>query len=137
LASKKQDVDDVINLCSKLSAYEELKVAVETIAKATAIAASTFSVGAALFGPVGLVVGGVVGGVLAWKNSKSFRPLHQILMDLLPPQKLKLYREIKRKVLRSLTWKNAEHLLTIVKERVELRKMVISTLVIFLAVYGD
>uniref|UniRef100_A0A3Q2EH68 Uncharacterized protein n=1 Tax=Cyprinodon variegatus TaxID=28743 RepID=A0A3Q2EH68_CYPVA len=77
---------------------------------------------------------GVVGGLLGWKNSKSFRPLHKILGDLSWKQKKKLFVRIMKNVLRSLTWKNKEHLVTIVKASTMLVEMVLCILVSFITV---
>ncbi|XP_053174766.1 protein C19orf12 homolog [Scomber japonicus] len=121
-------MDDVMRLCCKLSAHEQIKVAVKNSTKGAMVAGGTAFVGGLLAGPPGIAVGGAVGGLLgSWLTSGQFRPLPQILMELPPAQQQKLYDEVKA-VLGNLDWTDAAQLITLVMGNATLQQQVIAAL---------
>ena len=68
----------------------DLNVTVTETLKGTSIVATTTLVGALAFGPIGLAVGGAVGGVAAYATSKPFKPLYQVLNDMNEQQREEL-----------------------------------------------
>lgn len=121
-------VDDVMRLCCELSAHEQIKVAVKNSTKGAIVAGGTAFVGGLLAGPPGIAFGGAVGGLLgSWMTSGQFRPLPQILMELPPAQKDKLYQDVSA-VLLSLDWTDAAQLIALVMGNATLQQQVMAAL---------
>lgn len=121
-------VDDVMRLCCEISGQEQIKVAVKSAAQGAAMAGSAAFVGGMLAGPPGLAVGGVMGSVFAsWWASGKFRPLPQILLELPPQQKKKLYNDVMA-VLGNLDWTDAAQLIALVMSSSSLQQQVTATL---------
>ena len=68
----------------------DLNVTVTETLKGTSIVATTTLVGALAFGPIGLAVGGAVGGIAAYATSKPFKPVCQVLNDMNEQQREEL-----------------------------------------------
>lgn len=121
-------MDDIMRLCSELSAHDQIKVAVKNSTKGAAVAGGAAFVGGLLGGPAGIAVGGAVGGLLgSWMTSGQFRPLPEILMELPPNQKQKLYNDIVG-VLGNLDWTDAAQLLALVMGNATLQQQVTAAL---------
>ena len=60
----------------------DLKVTVTETLKGTAITATATLVGGLALGPVGLAVGGAIGGAAAYATSKPYKPIYQVLNDM-------------------------------------------------------
>ncbi|XP_047435712.1 protein C19orf12 homolog isoform X2 [Mugil cephalus] len=126
-------MDDVMRLCCELSTHNEVKVAVKNSAKGAAVAGGSAFVGGLLGGPPGIAVGGVVGGFLgSWLTSGQFRPLPQILMELPPAEKQKLYRDITA-VLGNLDWTDVAQLIALVMGNATLQQQVTAALLNYVA----
>uniref|UniRef100_A0AAV2LMR4 CS012 protein n=1 Tax=Knipowitschia caucasica TaxID=637954 RepID=A0AAV2LMR4_KNICA len=81
-------------------------------------------VGGLLAGPPGIAVGGAVGGLLgSWMTSGQFRPLPQILMELPPAQRDRLYQDVVA-VLSNLDWTDAAQLIALVMGNATLQQQV-------------
>lgn len=77
--------------------------------------------------------GGAVGGLLgSWLTSGQFRPLPQILMELPPAQKEKLYSDVIN-VLGSLDWMDAAQLIALVMGNATLQQQVTAALLNYIA----
>lgn len=75
------------------------------------------------------VSGGAVGGLLgSWLTSGTFQPLPQILMQLPPAQRQKLYDDIVA-VLGNLDWMDAAQLVALVMGNVSLQQQVTAALI--------
>ncbi|KAI5630244.1 protein C19orf12-like [Silurus asotus] len=110
-----QKMNDVMQMCCEVSASWKMKAAVKSSLKGGAVTGGTAVVGGLLLGPAGFVVGGAVGGLLgAWMTSGQFNPVPQILMELPPQEKQKLFSEISL-ILSSLDWKDVTQLMFLVK----------------------
>ncbi|KAJ8417714.1 hypothetical protein AAFF_G00225570 [Aldrovandia affinis] len=82
-----------------------------------------------LGGPPGIAVGGAVGGLLGcWMTSGEFLPLPQILMELPPKDKQKLYNEI-MVVLGSIDWTDVAQLTALVMGNAMLKQQVTAALI--------
>ena len=68
----------------------DLKVAVTETLKGTSIVITTTLVGAIAFGPIGLAIGGAVGGIAAYATSKHFKPVYQVLNSMKEQQRQEL-----------------------------------------------
>lgn len=74
------------------------------------------------------VSGGAVGGLLgSWLTSGTFRPLPQILMELPPTQRQKLYDDIVA-VLGNLDWMDVAQLIALVMGNATLQQQVTAAL---------
>ncbi|XP_059207851.1 protein C19orf12 homolog [Centropristis striata] len=121
-------MDDVMRLCCEISAHDQIKVAVKNSTKGAMVAGGTAFVGGLLGGPPGIAVGGAVGGLLgSWLTSGQFRPLPQILMELPPAQRQKLYNDIEA-VLSNLDWMDAAQLIALVMGNATLQQQVTAAL---------
>ncbi|XP_069463178.1 protein C19orf12 homolog [Ambystoma mexicanum] len=77
----------------------------------------------------GSQLGGAVGGVFgAWMSSGQFQPLPQIIMELPPCQKERLYDEVSN-IISRLDWTDATELILIVMGNSSLKQMVAAALV--------
>ncbi|XP_072321179.1 protein C19orf12 homolog [Eucyclogobius newberryi] len=121
-------IDDVMRLCCELSAHEQIKVAVKNCTTGALLAGGSAFVGGMLAGPPGLAVGGAMGGLLGtWLTSGQFRPLPQILMELPPAQKERLYQDVAA-VLSNLDWTDAAQLIALVMGNASLQQQVTAAL---------
>lgn len=121
-------IDDVVQLCCKLSAHDQIKVAVKNSTKGALVAGATAFAGGLMAGPPGIAVGGAVGGLLgSWMTSGQFRPLPQILMELPDNQKEKLYQDVAA-VLYNLDWTDAAQLIALVMGNATLQQQVTAAL---------
>lgn len=121
-------MDDVVHLCCEISAHDQIKVAVKNSTKGALVAGGTAMLGALLMGPLGIAVGGVVGGLLGfWMTSGQFRPLPQILKKLPPTERKKLYNDIVA-VLGNLIWTDAAQLVSLVMGNTTLHQQVTAAL---------
>ncbi|CAL9701275.1 unnamed protein product [Knipowitschia caucasica] len=117
-------IDDVMRLCCELSAHDQIKVAVKNSTKGALMAGGSAFVGGLLAGPPGIAVGGAVGGLLgSWMTSGQFRPLPQILMELPPAQRDRLYQDVVA-VLSNLDWTDAAQLIALVMGNATLQQQV-------------
>ena len=71
-------------------ANQDLKVTVREVAKGTGITAASTVVGGLLLGPVGLAVGGAVGGLLGYAASNNYKPIGQVLREMNDGEKKRL-----------------------------------------------
>lgn len=75
----------------------------------------------------GSSLGGAVGW---WMTSGTFRPLHQIIIEMPPQQKMKLYSEVTA-VLGKLDWVDLAQLIFLVMGNSSLQMRVLTTLISF------
>lgn len=76
-------------------------------------------------------LGATIGGALGWwMTSDKFQPLHQILIELPPCQKKKLYNDVMT-VLGKLDWIDLAQLLVLVMGNSSLQMRVLSTVLAF------
>ncbi|XP_041837260.1 protein C19orf12 homolog [Melanotaenia boesemani] len=121
-------MDDIMRLCCELSAHDQIKVAVKNSTKGAVVVGGAAFVGGLLGGPAGIAVGGTLGGLLgSWMTSGQFRPLPEILMELPPSQKQKLYNDIVG-VLGNLDWTDAAQLLALVMGNATLQQQITAAL---------
>ncbi|KAK9543106.1 hypothetical protein VZT92_000913 [Zoarces viviparus] len=123
-------MDDIMHLCLETSAHAEIKVAVKSCIKTGKCAGGGALVGGLLGGPPGMLVGGVVGVVWGWWTSAKFRPVPQILMELSPDQRQKLYDKV-APLLINLVWKKKAQLVALVTGNATLLQRVTTTVLNF------
>ncbi|XP_002128326.2 protein C19orf12 homolog [Ciona intestinalis] len=80
-------VDDVMQLLSTLAREQNLRVTVTESARGGLMAGAGAFIGGLIGGPVGIAAGAAAGGVLGAATSKSFKPLHEVILALPVTQK--------------------------------------------------
>ncbi|XP_043101336.1 protein C19orf12 homolog [Puntigrus tetrazona] len=124
-------LEDVMALCCKISEDGRIQAAVQNSAKGAAAAGGGAFLEGLLGGPPGIFIGGALGGAVGWwMTSDKFLPLHQIIMEMPPQQKRKLYSEVMA-VLGNLDWVDLAQLIFLVTGNSSLQMRVLSTLISF------
>lgn len=122
-------VDDVMKLLCSISEQRKMKAAVKHSGKGALVTGAVAFVGGLVGGPPGLAVGGAVGGLLgAWMTSGQFKPIPQILMELPPCEKQKLFTEVTN-ILRHVEWTDAVQLTALVMANEVLQQQLLAMLV--------
>uniref|UniRef100_A0A452ULE6 Protein C19orf12 homolog n=1 Tax=Ursus maritimus TaxID=29073 RepID=A0A452ULE6_URSMA len=125
-------VDDVMKLLGCISEYEDVKVTYKFSKKGATIVGSGAFIGGLVGGPLGIAAGGVAGGLLgAWMTRGQFKPIPQIIMELPPDKKQKLYNEATA-ILRDLEWKDAVELTKQVMDNETVKQQLLALLEKFL-----
>ena len=86
---------DLQRVMAILADEDELKVTVNNSVRGTAVVGSTTLVGALLFGPPGFLIGGTVGGLLAYYITGNFKPVSAVIKDMSAEEKQLLYDTIR------------------------------------------
>ncbi|NXP79972.1 CS012 protein, partial [Ramphastos sulfuratus] len=122
------NTDDVMRLFCHLSQVKGMEAAFTHCVRGALLAGTSAFIGGLLGGPPGFAVGGAFGGILgAWMTAGQFRPVPQILLELPPAEKQKLYHEAMA-VLRNLDWIDAVHLIPLVMGNASLQQKLIARL---------
>lgn len=106
-----------------------MKAAVRHSRRGALVTGTVAFVGGLVGGPPGLAVGGAVGGLLGfWMATGKFKPIPQILMELPPAQKQKLFNKVMA-IVRYLDWTDAVQLTALVMGRQSLKEELLAMLV--------
>ena len=95
-----RDLEQVIEV---IADKKQLKVTVDRSVKGGIIAGVATGIGGLLLGPIGLAIGGAVGGTAAYATSGEFKPVSEVLRTLDHQQKEKLL-EIVTNIIDKLEW---------------------------------
>ncbi|KAK9971934.1 hypothetical protein ABG768_025272 [Culter alburnus] len=126
-----RQIDDVMGLCCKISESRQVKAALQHSAQGAAAAGGGAFLGGLLGGPPGIFIGGALGGAMGWwMTNDKFQPLPQIIMEMSPQQKKKLYSEVMA-VLGNLDWVDLAQLIFLVMGNSSLQMRVLTTLISF------
>ncbi|XP_003967477.2 protein C19orf12 homolog [Takifugu rubripes] len=121
-------LNDVMQLCCELSANHQVRATIKGSSKGAAAAGGLALAGGLVGGPLGIAVGGAVGGLLGcWLTSGQFKPLPQVLMELSPQQKQKLYDDMMA-ILRDIQWIDLMQLTALVMKNGPLKQRLIGAL---------
>ena len=71
--------NDILTVITTLCDDEGLKVTVKGSAKGGLIAGATSAVGGLVLGPLGLAIGGTVGGLIAYATAEPYKPVSQVV----------------------------------------------------------
>ncbi|XP_008687257.1 protein C19orf12 homolog [Ursus americanus] len=122
-------VDDVMKLLVSIAEESKMKV---DIGKGATIAGSGAFIGGLVGGPPGLAAGGAVGGLLGASTTNGQpKPIPQMVTELPPDKKLKLYNEATA-ILGDLKWKDAVELTKLVMDNESLKEQLLALLEKFL-----
>lgn len=78
-----------------LADEDQLKVTVKNAAYGGVVAGITTTVGGLLAGPPGLMIGGAVGGLLAYNTTGNFKPVSAVIKDMNAHERQLLYDTMK------------------------------------------
>ncbi|XP_059712999.1 protein C19orf12 homolog [Haemorhous mexicanus] len=92
-AEVKPSAEDVMELLIHIATVTGLKAAYRHSSRGAAVASPFIIAGGLLLGPVGIFIGGAVGGFIGWMISEDFKPVPQILMKMPAAEKKKLCAE--------------------------------------------
>lgn len=121
-------IDDVMKLCCELSANQQVKTTVKGSGKGAAAAGALAFAGGLVGGPLGIAVGGAAGGLLGcWLTSGQFKPLPQIIMELSPQEKQKLYDDL-MEILGDIQWTDLAQLIALVMGNATLKQQLTAAL---------
>ncbi|XP_039881045.1 protein C19orf12 homolog [Simochromis diagramma] len=121
-------IDDVMKLCCELSANQQVKTTVKGSGKGAAAAGALAFAGGLVGGPLGIAVGGAAGGLLGcWLTSGQFKPLPQIIMELSPQEKQKLYEDL-MEILGDIEWTDLAQLIALVMGNATLKQQLTAAL---------
>jgi len=88
------EIEPVIDLMATLAEEEKLQVAVTNSLLGGLVAGTATVLGGLLMGPVGLAVGGTVGGTVSYLRSRNkFISVAEILINMDPKLKERLYQD--------------------------------------------
>lgn len=88
-------VTDLQRVMAVLAEEDDLKVTVKNAAYGGVIAGITTTVGGLVGGPPGLLIGGAVGGALAYGASGDFKPVSKVIKDMNAHDRQLLYDRMK------------------------------------------
>lgn len=74
-----------------LADEDQLKVTVKGAGYGGVVAGVTTTIGGLIAGPAGLLVGGALGGVLAYANAEDFKPVSQVVKEMNAHERQLLY----------------------------------------------
>lgn len=121
-------IDDVMKLCCELSTNQQVKTTVKGSGKGAAAAGALAFAGGLVGGPLGIAVGGAAGGLLGcWLTSGQFKPLPQIIMELSPQEKQKLYEDL-MEILGDIEWTDLAQLIALVMGNATLKQQLTAAL---------
>ncbi|KAJ3596181.1 hypothetical protein NHX12_002590 [Muraenolepis orangiensis] len=126
-------INDVMKLCCELSTNQQIKSTVMGAKKGAAAGGWIMLVGELLGGPLGIAVGGVVGGLFGWwMTSGQFKPLPQVIMELTPHQQQRLYADVSA-ILGNQKWTYFAQLMALVMGNATLMQRVTAALLSFIS----
>jgi len=126
--------NDIMELLRVLSDDKNLRVTVTESGKGALVAGGVAGIGGLVLGPVGLALGGTVGGCLAaYMGHGKFKPLAKVIMeDIKDDQKLQLVNAV-RGVMGNLDAGDAVTLIALVTSNDGLRNRVVTEMITFLS----
>ncbi|XP_059848937.1 protein C19orf12 homolog isoform X2 [Hypanus sabinus] len=122
------DINEVMKLVHHISEVEKMHVAIKSSAKGALLAGAIAFAGGLVGGPPGIAVGGAFGGLLgAWMTSGQFKPVPQLLMELLPNQRQVLCDDV-RNIVQHLDWTDGVQLISLVMGNAALKSQVLAAI---------
>ncbi|KAG7268566.1 hypothetical protein CRUP_036323 [Coryphaenoides rupestris] len=120
--------EDIMRLCCNVSTQQSIRVTFDQSYSGAVMVGGFAFVGGLVAGPVGIFVGGAIGGLVGWVNSAQFQSLTWVLRNL-PPG---LQRELCAQVmagLSSLDWTDAAQAVARVMASSTLQQQVTAALI--------
>jgi len=126
--------NDIMELLRVLSEDRNLRVTVTESGKGALVAGSVAGLGGLVLGPIGLAIGGSVGGCLAaYMGQGKFKPLAMVIMeDIKEEQRVQMVNAV-RGIVDNLDAGDAMTLIAVVTSNEGLRNRVVTEMVTFLS----
>ena len=86
---------DLQRVMAVLADEDELKVTMKNAAYGGVVAGVATTVGGLVAGPPGLLIGGALGGLLAYGSAGNFKPVSQVIKDMNAHERQLLYDTMK------------------------------------------
>ncbi|XP_042653316.1 protein C19orf12 homolog isoform X1 [Tyto alba] len=126
------NVDDVVQLLCHISQLKRMKAAVKGSRAGALLVIPTALLGGLMAGPPGIAVGGACGGLIgAWMTAGKFKPVPQILWELSPAEKKKLYDKA-IVILRNIHWTDIAQLTDLVMSNYDFQQKLLTLLTNYL-----
>lgn len=125
--------DEIIGIVTKLSDETGLKVTLNESVKGGLITGTICTIGGLILGPVGLALGGAIGGVLAYvKSDGKFKPASQVILyEMNAEDQRELVTSVKN-ILKELDATDVVQLMVLVNANPALKGRIIQQVVDFL-----
>lgn len=108
---RQEDIFDVLKIiCDDNEIYATTKESV----KGGLIAGGTTVIGGLLFGPPGMLIGGGLGGLIAYNNAQQFKPVGEIILKL-PQREKDILHEKVNSIIRHIDASDAVMLLALIR----------------------
>uniref|UniRef100_A0A7N5JB66 Uncharacterized protein n=1 Tax=Ailuropoda melanoleuca TaxID=9646 RepID=A0A7N5JB66_AILME len=125
-------VDDVMRLLGSIAEERKMKAAVKHSGKGALITGAVAFIGGLVGGPPGIAAGGAVGGLLGASTTNGQRkPIPQMITELPPDKKQKLYNEATA-ILGDLEWMDPKELTKQVMDNETMKQQLLALLEKFL-----
>eukprot|EP00090_Calanus_glacialis_P016847 TRINITY_DN26376_c0_g1_i2.p1 TRINITY_DN26376_c0_g1~~TRINITY_DN26376_c0_g1_i2.p1 ORF type:complete len:141 (-),score=43.94 TRINITY_DN26376_c0_g1_i2:183-605(-) len=126
--------NDIMELLRVLSEDRNLRVTVTESGKGALVAGGVAGIGGLVLGPIGLALGGSIGGCLAaYMGQGKFKPLALVIMeDIKDEQRVQMVNAV-RAIVDNIDAGDAMTLVAIVSSNEGLRNRVITEMVTFLS----
>ncbi|XP_032710480.1 protein C19orf12 homolog [Lontra canadensis] len=132
LTKKLLKVEDVMKLLCCISKNKKIKLAVRYSVRSALITGGVAFICGLVGGPLGLAVGGAVGGLYsAWMKRGQFKPIPEVIMELPPSEQQKLYNEVMA-ILGHLCWMDTMELTMLVMSSKALKQQLLAMVKEFL-----
>merc|ERR1712244_70164 len=124
----------VLEVMTVLSEEKELRVTVTESGKGALLTGGVAGLGGLLLGPLGLALGGAVGGcIAAWRAQGHFKPLMEVILyDLKQEQRERMVESV-RTILANIDASDAIALVAMVQGNQALKQRVLTEMVTFLS----
>ena len=87
--------NEILNIITKLSDDENIRICVQQSAKGGVIAGLICALGGLIAGPIGFIFGGTAGGIVAsYFAGDTFKPISTIIQEMNPAQKNELTESV-------------------------------------------
>ena len=86
---------DLQRVMAVLADEDELKVTMKSSAYGGVVAGVATTVGGLVAGPPGLLIGGALGGLLAYGSAGNFKPVSQVIKDMNAHERQLLYNAMR------------------------------------------
>ncbi|XP_003229357.1 protein C19orf12 homolog [Anolis carolinensis] len=126
------NLDDMMQLLCRVSEMRGMRAALMHSGRGALAAFMGAFCGGLMGGPPGIAVGSAVGGLLGYRlSSGQFKPVPQIILELTPREKKKLYDEAFA-IIRNLEWTDAAQVTALVMGNAGLQTKLLGVMTNFL-----
>ena len=122
--------DEILNIITTLGDNENLRITAKRSIKGGLIGGVIMTVTALMLGPPGFLIGGVVGGLVAYNTSDSFKPISSVILEMEPADQRSLVDSVTN-VIENLTPMDALTLLPLIHGSPVLKAQIVGEITSF------